>query len=248
MIGAYFMVTAINILGLPAWLGIPAVVVAMAAFGLVFTRLVYYPLRLAGLLPFIIATVGTSMLLQDLAMLTWGPVPIYLPRFFGNEVLTLGPVRVIPQHVVIIVATAALLVLQYVVFTTTSIGKMMRATAQDMQAAALVGIRTPVMIALTFVNSSVLAGLGGVLVGPLFSVTPSMGFAAMLKGFIGCAIGGWGNIPGTVIGGILVGVLEMLFAGHVSSVYRDAFVFGVLILFLLVRPQGIFGEEVSEKV
>ena len=161
--------------------------------------------------------------------------------------LNLGGVFVDPQYIVIIVVTALLLVFQYLFFEKTSLGKKMQATAQDKDMARLLGIPVAAMIALSFVYSTVLAGAAGILVGPVFYVTKEMGGMLGLKAFCATIIGGFGSIPGAVIGGLFLGVLEVLAAFFISSAYKDAFAFLVMILVLLVLPQGLFGEKIAEK-
>lgn len=248
MIGAYLAVTALTIWGAPSWMGLLFLLAGMSFIGFLFTQGIYKPVRKAGRFAFLLASVGLSMALQDLAVLIWGPVPKFMPRFVPETVIRAGSVSIVPQHLLIILFTGILLLFQYIMFQKTPVGKMMRATAQDQIAATLSGINVPLMINLTFINSSILAGIAGFLVGPVFSVTPSMGASAMLKGFVGCAIGGWGNIPGAIIGGLLVGIIEIFGSYFISSAYKDLIVFVVLILFLLFRPRGIFGEVISEKV
>lgn len=248
MLGAYLFVSAVVIWKAPFWVGFLFLLVGMAVIGFLFTRGVYKPTYKAGRFAFLLASVGLSIALQDLVVLIWGPVPLYMPRLVSESSFNIGNVFINPQHIIIIGSTILLLIIQYLIFQKTPLGKMMRATAQDQFAATLSGIKVPLMIIFTFVNSSILAGIAGFLVGPVFSVTPSMGASAMLKGFVGCTIGGWGSIPGAVLGGILVGIIEIFSSFYISSAYKDAIVFLVLILFLLFKPKGIFGETVSEKV
>ena len=234
MLGAYLFVSAVVIWKAPFWVGFLFLLVGMAVIGFLFTRGVYKPTYKAGRFAFLLASVGLSMALQDLVVLIWGPVPLYMPRLVSESSFNIGNVFINPQHIIIIGSTILLLTLEKDV--------------TDKTGQKLSGIKVPLMIIFTFVNSSILAGIAGFLVGPVFSVTPSMGASAMLKGFVGCTIGGWGSIPGAVLGGILVGIIEIFSSFYISSAYKDAIVFLVLILFLLFKPKGIFGETVSEKV
>jgi branched-chain amino acid transport system permease protein len=152
-----------------------------------------------------------------------------------------------PQYIVIILCTLALLGFQYFFFEKTMLGKKMLATAQDKQMARLLGIRVARMIAITFAYSSILGAAAGILVGPIFFVTKDMGAMIGVKAFCSSIVGGFGSIPGAILGGLFLGVIEVFAAYYISSAYRDAFAFIILILVLLLRPQGIFGEKIAEK-
>jgi branched-chain amino acid transport system permease protein len=153
-----------------------------------------------------------------------------------------------PEKAAIIIVTFVVLALQYGLFFHTDLGRRMRASAQNADMAQLLGIRPRQMIALTFMLSAVLAGIAGILVAPIFMIDPQMGGSVILKAFIAIIIGGFGSIPGAVAGGLLVGVLEILVAVYISSVYKDAISFGVLMFFLCAFPRGIFGEASAERV
>jgi branched-chain amino acid transport system permease protein len=215
--------------------------------GLVFQRIAYYPLRNRGWLPFVIITIGVSLFLKNGAQITFGAEPQLLSRPTPPDVLNLGGVFIDPQYIVIIAVTAVLLVLQYLFFEKTSLGKKMQATAQDKDMARLLGIPVATMIALTFIYSTVLAATAGILIGPVFYVTKEMGGMLGLKAFAATIVGGFGSIPGAIIGGLFLGVLEVFASFYISSAYRDAFAFLVLIIVLLVWPQGLFGEKIAEK-
>jgi branched-chain amino acid transport system permease protein len=141
-----------------------------------------------------------------------------------------------------------LLGFQYVLFERTSFGRRLRATAQDRSMASLLGIRTNRMIDFTFAYSAVLGAVAGILIAPLYGVTVTLGVLIALKAFAAAVIGGFGSIPGAVIGGVLLGLVETFGATYLSSHYKDAFAFVILILVLLLRPTGIFGERISQKV
>jgi branched-chain amino acid transport system permease protein len=219
----------------------------MGLFGCVFQRLLFYPLRNRNFLAFIIATIGFSILARNGALLIWGPNPLKVPSYFGDELIRFDQLVLAPEHVVIIVATVAILVSQYWLFFHTDLGRRLRATAQNAAVAELMGIHPHRMIAVTFALSAMLSGLSGVLVAPIFLVDIDMGFNLILKAFVAVIIGGFGSIPGAVVGGIIVGVLEILLAVLVSSTYKDAIAFALLIVLLIVFPQGIFGERIAER-
>lgn len=250
MFGAFLAVSFAVYMFLPLPVAIIMTIIVMAILGFVFERLCYKPLSAkgAGLIVIIVSTIGVSIFLKNMAQVIWGAVPLNMPAFFNEVTIKLGNISIVPQHLVIIVMTALLLSIQYIFFHGTTLGRMLRASAQDKEAAALVGINVNIMISITFAYSSMLAGLAGALVAPIFFVSIGMGFMAMLKAFIGCAIGGFGSELGAVVGGIIVGLTEILSAYYLSSTYRDVFVFLILIAFLLFKPTGIFGEKIREKV
>jgi len=148
---------------------------------------------------------------------------------------------------VILVVAIVMVVLQYLFFERTLTGKKMQATSQDKEMASLLGIPVIWMIMLTFMYSAMLGGLAGILVAPVLFVTVGMGSSIALKAFAASIIGGFGDVTGAIVGGLALGVIETFGAAYVSVPYKDAFAFLVLFGFLLVRPQGIFGERISEK-
>ena len=222
-------------------------IVLMALSGYVFQRLMFYPLRDRSFLAFIIATIGFSIFARNLALLIWGPYPLKVPSFFAHDVVSIGNVVLAPEHLFIVAVTLVVLLGQYWLFFYTDLGRRLRATAQNAEVAQLMGIRSGRMIAITFVLSTLLSGVAGVLLAPIFLVDTEMGLNLILKAFIAVIIGGFGSVPGAVVGGLIVGLLEILVAVFVSSVYKDAIAFAVLILFLVAFPQGIFGERIAER-
>jgi branched-chain amino acid transport system permease protein len=222
-------------------------VLFMGVFGIIFQRIAYYPLRNRTFLPVIIATIGVSLFLRNGAQMVFGAEPLLMRRPTPPDVLKLGGVFVDPQYVVIILATVALLVLQYFFFEKTTLGKKMQATAQDKEMARMLGVRVARMIAITFIYSSILGAAAGIMIGPIFYVTKEMGAMLGLKAFCATIVGGFGSVPGAIVGGIFLGIVEVFAAYYISSAYRDAFAFVILILVLLFRPQGFFGEKIAEK-
>lgn len=247
MIPAFVAVALLATLDVPFGVAYLLTLVFAAALGMVFQRIAYYPLRNRGWLPVVISTIGVSIFLKNAAQVAFGAEPQLMPRPTSPQPLWLGGVSVDPQYIVIIAVTAVLLVAQYLFFEKTSLGKKMQATAQDKDMARLLGIPVAMMIALTFILSTVLAGVAGILIGPIFYVTKEMGGMLCLKAFCATIIGGFGSIPGAILGGLFLGVIEVFGAFYVSSAYKDAFAFLILILVLLIRPQGFFGEKIAEK-
>ncbi|MFL5429774.1 MAG: branched-chain amino acid ABC transporter permease [Myxococcales bacterium] len=250
MLGAYTMVFATESLGLDYRMAFALALGAMALLGLVFALGIYYPLRNRTFLPVIIATIGASIMFQNGALVVFGPSPERLrPVIEGGTAggITAGDVFFDYQYVVLLAVTVVLVALQYLFFEHTLLGKKMQATSQDKDMARLLGIPVTRMIALTFVYSTVLGGLAGILVAPIFFVTHKMGAVLGFKAFAATIAGGFGDVRGAIIGGLALGVVETFGAAYVSIVYKDGFAFLLLILFLLLRPQGIFGEKIAEK-
>ncbi len=249
MLGAFLVYTAgsPDMMGLSFPVAFLLVVLVSAVIGIIFERTSYRPLRGGDFATFLVATLASAVVIKNLAQQIWGPVPFSYTEPFGRKVLNFGEVTVLPQHLLIIGFTAVLVVALYFFFFYTRTGKMMRATAQDRAAAQLIGIRVARIGTVSFVMSTALGCLAGVLVAPVFFVNLDMGFLMGLKAFVATIIGGWGSVPGAIAGGLLVGVVEVLATTFLDSRYKDAYAFAILILFLIVRPQGIFGEKVAEK-
>lgn len=247
MVPAFVAVVLMEVSNIPFPFVYLVTILFMGFFGIVFQRVAYYPLRHRTFLPVIIATIGVSIFLKNAAQLVFGAEPKLMHRPTPPDVLNLAGVFVDPQYVVIIICTLALLVFQYYFFEKTSLGKKMQATAQDKEMARLLGIRVAKMIAITFAYASILGAAAGILVGPIFYVTKEMGGMLGLKAFCSAIVGGFGSIPGAILGGIVLGVVEVFAAYYISSAYRDAFAFIILILALLFWPQGFFGEKIAEK-
>lgn len=248
MVGAFLIVTTATIWHFPYPLAVIIAVFLMGMLGYVFYRLAYYPLRGRGFLPVIISTVGCSIALQNIAQIIWGAQPISADPPLGIELIYFGELSIQPQHIFILIITVIALVIQYLLFELLPIGRRLRAVAQDPDTAALMGIPVQLMVAITFMWAAALGGLSGVLFAPVFFVSTTMGMMVGLKAFAALVIGGWGSIIGSILGGLLVGVAETLLAAYVSSVYKDAFVFLILILFLIIKPLGLMGERTLERV
>ncbi|MDD5168278.1 MAG: branched-chain amino acid ABC transporter permease [Syntrophales bacterium] len=247
MVPAFIAVWLLTGLEIPFALACVITVVFMGIFGIVFQRIAYYPLRNRSFLPVVISTIGVGIFLKNGAQLIFGAEPLSMPRPTSAEAMNMFGVLVDPQYIVIIICTLVLLGFQFFFFEKTLLGKKMLATAQDKEMARLLGIRVSTMISITFVYSSILGAAAGILVGPIFFVTKDMGAMIGLKAFCSAIVGGFGSIPGAILGGIFLGVIEVFASYYISTAYRDAFAFMILILVLLLRPQGFFGEKIAEK-
>jgi len=251
MLGAYFLVALWQGLGLNYFAAIVLALLLMVVMGLLFEISVYYPLRNRTFLPVIIATIGASIMFQNGALAVFGPSPEKVRPVIetagGTGGIMVAGVFFDYQYLIILVVAVLLVALQYLFFEYTLLGKKMQATSQDKDMARLLGIPISYMIALTFIYSSLLGGLSGMLVAPIFFVTHKMGATLGLKAFAATICGGFGDVRGAILGGLALGVIESFGSAYISTIYKDAFAFLVLIVILLVRPQGIFGEKVSEK-
>jgi branched-chain amino acid transport system permease protein len=166
---------------------------------------------------------------------------------FQSQGFNIGEVFFDSQYLTILAVTVVLVILQYLFFERTLIGKKMQAVSQDKEMASLLGIPVASMIMLTFVYSATLGGIAGILVAPILFVSVNMGASIALKAFAASIIGGFGDVTGAIVGGLALGVIETFGASYISVPYKDAFGFLVLFVFLLFRPQGIFGERIAEK-
>ena len=242
-----FVATFTTSMHLPFWLAALLTAAVMALLGALFSRLVFARLQRQKALVAIIATVGFGVFLKEMARIIYGPEPLLYASPFGDGVIDVGGLRIPVQQLVIMVVVVLVMVLQYLALRYTTIGKVMRATALDRETAQLMGIPVNRVLAGTFAFSSVLAALAGILLAPLFYVTTEMGTLVGLKGFVAMIIGGFGSVPGAILGGVLLGVIENVGAFTISSTYKDAIAFGVLLIFLLLRPQGILPERNADR-
>jgi branched-chain amino acid transport system permease protein len=247
MLGTFLGVATVVQAHLPLGLAYLATLVGMAAFGVVFWGVVYLPLQRRPIVTVIIGTVAAGMIMQNTALLVWGSFPFRLPSPFSGRLLTIAG-SVVPLHnVAVIGVTAVLIVGLYLLLYRTGIGSAMRATAQDAETARLMGIRVDLLLVFTWVLAALLAAVAGLLLGPIWFADINMGGPVALKAFAATIIGGFGSIPGAILGGLFVGLTEILGAAYISSAYKDGFSFLLMILFLLLRPQGIFGERIAER-
>jgi len=219
-----------------------------ALVGFLFQAFAYYPLRDKPPINVVISCLGAGIFLRNGVQAIAGPEPYTMAPFLNTRLLTIFGVNIPSQNLAVILITMLILAFQSWFFAFTSLGRMLRATANDKYAARLCGIPVRKMIALTFVVSTVLAGLAGFMLVPIFLASPNMGSGLIVKAWIGVIVGGFGSLPGAVIGGILVGLLETFAAKLISSAYKDVITMMLLMVVLLARPQGLFKSPLSEKV
>ena len=242
MIGSYVVFVTVSSMGLPPVLGVLLAVAACTLLGVVIERVAYKPLRSASPLAVLITAIGVSYLLQNVALLIFGADTKALKLADGQLNITGETIATILSCIVIRVCLMAFI-------NRTRAGQAMLAVSEDKGAATLMGINVNGTIALTFAIGSALAAIAGVLLCSAYpSLTPYTGSMPGIKAFVAAVFGGIGSIPGAFIGGVLLGVIEILSKAYISSQLSDAIVFSVLIIVLLVKPTGILGKKISEKV
>lgn len=248
MLGGMLTLFFLEVLKLPLWAAIPSAVAVSALAGLLFERLAIRPLRQPTPLNLVIVTIAGSILIRGLAMLLWGKDTHAIPPFTGDEPISIAGATILPQHIWILAITLLIIAVNKFFFYHTISGKAMRACSYNRRAAGLVGIDVHRMVLFSFVISSVLGSLAGIIVAPLTMTAYDVGIMLGLKGFCAAIIGGMSSGMATVVGGLILGVLESLGAGLISSGYKDAIAFIILLLILFIRPQGLFGKAESERV
>jgi branched-chain amino acid transport system permease protein len=221
-----------------------------ALIGMLIERFAYKPVRKSPRLSALITALGVSLLLENGGVLAFGADPKFFPQLIPQRNIPLGlGVTLSNQQLIVLVVSIVLMLLLRMLVMHTKVGKAMRAVSHNHMAASLMGISVDRIITFTFMIGSALAAAAGVLVALQSpKIEPYMGIMPGLKAFVAAVVGGIGNIPGAVVGGLVMGIAEVLVTGYVSPTYRDAIAFVLLIVILLVRPAGIFGKAVTEKV
>ena len=223
--------------------------VGSALAGIVIERIAYRPMRNAPRIAALITAIGVSFFLENGMILLVSPQPRTFPAVFAPTVYQVGGVVVNNQQIMILVSAFVLMLALTYIVNRTKAGKAMRAVSFDADAARLMGINIDRVISTTFALGSALAAAAGVLVGIYYnSIDPLMGMMPGIKAFIAAVVGGIGILPGAMLGGIIMGLVEAMVSGFFSSTFRDAAAFAILILILLVKPTGILGQNVKEKV
>lgn len=248
MLGGMFTLFLLEATQLPLWMAIPLAVLLSTLVGLCFERLAIRPMRNASPISLVIITIGGSILIRGLAMLVWDKDTHAIPPFSGEEPIMLAGATILPQHLWILGITIILISINKWFFNRTISGKAMRACSCNARAAGLVGVDVRRMVLFSFIISSAMGSLAGIIVAPLTMTAYDVGIMLGLKGFCAAIIGGMSSGLSTVIGGLILGVMESLGAGLISSGYKDAIAFIILLLILFIRPQGLFGKPESERV
>lgn len=252
MVGGYVSFILTMYVGMNGWVALLVAIVACTLLGIIIERLAYRPLRGTGSLAVLITAIGVSYFLQNAALLIWGANPrVFTSLFDGVKTIHAanGQLTITPESLFTIVANIIIMVVLTLFVNKTKAGKAMRAVSEDNGAAQLMGINVNQSISLTFAIGSGLAAVAGVLMCSAYPVLmPTTGAMPGIKAFTAAVFGGIGSIPGAMIGGLILGIIEIFSRAYISTELSDAIVFACLIIVLLVKPTGLLGKKVSEKV
>ncbi|MGN1344177.1 MAG: branched-chain amino acid ABC transporter permease [Traorella sp.] len=249
MLGAYFGFLAITYLHVGFIEAILIAMVGCAILGVLIERIAYKPLRNATRIAALITAIGVSYFLEAGTQKVLGTQVRSFPSVLGNNVYTFFGLRITSQQIVIFITTIVLMLILQFIVKKTKVGRAMRAVSTDADAAKLMGINVDATISVTFAIGSALAGAAGVLVGIYYTtINPLMGMLPGIKAFIAAVFGGIGIIPGAMFGGFFIGICEALVSGYGGSLFKDAVVYVILIIILVIKPAGLLGKNVKEKV
>ena len=251
MVGAYVCFCAMSYLGLPPLAGVVLAIVACTVLGIVVEKLAYKPLRNAPSLDVLITAIGVSYFLENAALLIWKSDPKTFPNIVDLPSLVLfdGQLTISAVTIVTIIACIVIAVALTTFINKSRMGKAMRACSEDRGAATLMGINVNSTISLTFAIGSGLAAIAGVLMCSAYpTLVPTTGLMPGLKAFVAAVVGGIGSIPSAFVGGLVLGVIEIFAKAYIGTQLADAIVFAVLIVVLLIKPSGILGKTIREKV
>lgn len=249
MVGAYALYFSISVLGLPVPVALLLTVIVCSVLGVLIEKIAYKPLRKAQPLAVLITAIGMSFFLQSSSLLIFGSTPIPFQSVIPNDNIKVGPVIISSITLVTVVVTAVTMILLTLFINKTKLGSAMRAVSEDKGAAELMGINVNSTISMTFAIGSALAAVAGILyISQYQSMKPTLGALPGIKAFVAAVLGGIGSIPGAMLGGILLGLIESVSKAYISTELADAIVFGVLIVVLLFRPSGLLGKKKIVKV
>jgi branched-chain amino acid transport system permease protein len=241
MLGGFMAYQLTTAIGLNFFVALVISVAAVTGIGILLERTIFARLRNKPLISSVLVTIGLAIVIENLALVLWGARPEAIPNPFPVSPVEIGSIFATVPRLFAVVVTLAAIVIIHLLLHYTRMGKAMRATFQQQEAAALAGIDVDLIYSIAFGIGAGLAALGGVLLGTIFYVQPSMGDVATLKAFVVTILGGMGSFPGAIVGGLLLGIAES-FGTLVSSDYKDAIGYILVILVLLYRPQGLFGK------
>jgi branched-chain amino acid transport system permease protein len=251
MFGTYIGLTFyIGLLGIPAFSPILAFLIGIAAGALIGVALerLFRPLANVDLSYMLLGTIGIGMVLDNVASRIWGSQGVQSPTPIPNTPIQVGGVNLVPYYFLMMAVAALLMVGLQLFLTRTHLGRGLRASAQDREMAACFGVPVNRMNAIAFSIGVALAAAAGMLIAPVLYTYPAVGNALGVKGFVAAVIGGLGDIPGAILGGVLFGIAETIIAGYISSAYTDLISYLLLVLILIMRPEGLLGARTIEKV
>jgi branched-chain amino acid transport system permease protein len=248
MLGGLVMVFFRVTLHIPVVISFPLTIMVVTVVGVLLDRLVIRPIREPSVLSMIIATIGAAFFIKGAAMFIWGKDPFDLPPFTGRDPINFLGAAVLPQSLWVVGFLVAVVITLTLFFDRTIIGKALRACAVNPNASSLVGINVKYMILVSFAMSAAIGAAGGIVITPISLMEYDRGAMLAIKGFAACVLGGMGSFPGAVIGGLIIGLIESLGAGLISSGYKDAFALLVLLFVLFLKPSGLFGSVEISKI
>ena len=249
MVGGFVIFTIVSTLGLPPMVGVLAAVIACTVLGVVIERVAYKPLRGSPSLSVLITAIAVSLFLENLFMILFSSASKPFPAIISANPISIGKIQTNAVTIITIALSIVCMICLQLFIKKTRMGKAMRAVSEDAGAAMLMGCNSNVTISMTFAIGSGLAAVAAVMYCSAYPlVNPYMGSMLGLKAFIAAVLGGIGIIPGAMLGGFVIGLVESLTKAYISSYLADAVVFGILIVVLLVKPTGILGKNVGEKV
>ncbi|MGI9951041.1 branched-chain amino acid ABC transporter permease [Moorellaceae bacterium AZ2] len=242
MLGAYMAFTFVVIMKLPYWVGLCLSIAVVMLMAYILDRVIFRPLRNEDILVRMLTTVGLMVVFQNLAIVIWNPIPKRVPVPIELPPLVLGKLHLPALHLIVIVIALFIIVAFHVFMQYTKMGMAMRATFQDHEVASAFGVDVNRVYSYTFAVGAAMAAAGGALLSMIYLVTPTMGAMATNKAFAVVILGGLGNVMGAIVGAFVLGISEALAATYVSSGYKDAIAFILLVIILLVKPSGILGK------
>jgi len=248
MLGGLIMITMVSTVHLPMPAAFFITVLIVTLIGLLIERLAIFPLKDAAVMRLVIITIALSILIKGLAMFVWGKESFSLRPFSGETPFSFLGAMIIPQTLWILGITIIVVILLSLFFEKTILGKAISACSDNPDAASLVGIKVQSMMMLSFMLSAALGAVAGIIITPNSFMEYDRGASLALKGFGACILGGLGNFYGAVVAGFIFGLIESLAAGYISSGYKDAMAYGVLLLVLFIKPSGIFGHAEISKI
>lgn len=247
MLGAYVTYYGMTLAGMDYISALLVATLVVAGLGMLANRFFFQPLKKEHEFTILLSSLGLALLLSHLAETLFGADPKYVDTPFSDATLSLGEITVTQQRIGVIVVASAMIAATYGFIKHTRMGKMMQATAQNPEGAALTGINTRFVHAYTFALACALAALSGALVGPTAMLYPTVGDWAVLKGFIVVVMGGLGSVTGALMGGLILGIAESLGGGYISLGFKEAIGYAIIIVVLLLRPNGLFNPPASNK-
>ena len=248
MIGAFLAFTAFESLHLPYAVAFVVALAGSAAIGAVAERLTVRPLIASPRISIVMVTVGLSFALKGFARIPWGADIYTFPPIFGAAPVRIGSLILSPQNIVTILFSVGLMVLFFLFFRFTTLGKQMRATSQNQTGASIVGINVGRVFSITWAAAAATGAAAGVLAAPITLLYPEMGTKMLIKAFAAAVLGGFGSIPGAIVGGLAMGIIEILSGAYVTTALMDISAFLVIMVVLFIRPQGLFGVRAAARV